>query len=82
MITEITTKPETVTIDRVLYIVEIANTPEDHEKEGRPSAARLMRSNKHAFHLYLRRPKGTRRYFTVQALNGQFAPVTSLKGIF
>lgn len=73
-------RPETVKIDGIEYVVEIANSPEQHEADGRANVAKHMRDNGHACQFYLRRPNGRRLFFAIQTTQGTFSPVTSLKG--
>lgn len=45
-----------------VYVVEKVETPEDHEREGRPNVARMMRQHGQTASMVCRRPKGKKCY--------------------
>ena len=69
---------ETVQIDGVVYIVELANSPDSCEAKGLKNLAAHMREYNQARQLYLRRPKGGKTYFAVQGVHGGYSSVTKL----
>lgn len=77
------TKPvtiQTVKIDSITYEVVKCGTPESYEAQNLPALAAHMREYKQAKQLYLKRPNGKRHYFVIQATNGVYSTVSSLRG--
>jgi hypothetical protein len=62
---------ETITVNRVTYVVEAVDTVEQIEARGLHNAARHMRDNGIAANLILRRPAGRVQFFAIRLTSGR-----------